>query len=304
MSPVSLELKYFTYPDQICSKLFHFKAEGPMGSVGFGTDDEYEIAFVKALTECAERHCLRSLDNLPKTSNGFAGHCLPESAKVKANLELIERDAFLLGWLSGRSPHWIDSNFLCVNLQIEEVFSSIKKSGLNFKIGRVAKTGDIETLVGVLLPGIESEMQFGCVFASSSGHSFLEALAAVAKELARAATVLINRYKKFGEVVPSKVSDPFDGKSTFDHYLKEDFESVRFYLDHSQEPLSLDPFSVEFDLFSRRIISPRLDIFVAHAKSRMAQDLFFGTPGSQDINFKRFEQARLEPTNLSVMPLP
>lgn len=300
-----LDLKYSSYPDRLSCGLYHFKAVGPLDTVGFGTDAFESRALIKAATECAERHCLRSSGSA-STSSGFAGHTDKETARILARRELIERDAFLLGWLAGRSPMWLSEGEIKQAQEAFVILETINRHGFKTQAGIVANTGCVTTVVGAILPSKSGALNFGVVLGCAASDSVSSAITSVSNELARAATVLLNRSEGAGSADEIELPEIRNGRSTFEHYLRSGSigPNLRQYLEESQNPLDLPDFETTFDEFQRSISGPLLNIEVAWAKSPHAQSLFFGKPEPSRINFDRFKAADLIPANSEVMPLP
>ena len=298
MANLELEVEIASYEDRLTEDIHHFLAEANGRSViGFGTDWSPEKALIKAISECAERSVLKAV--AAPTSNGFAAHNSKERAAQKALLECKERDAFLLGWLSGRSPKW---------LEVDSSMQIIKpplSHGFAVRFGLVAVSDGDPVIVGTLTPGPSFSSPFGAVFSSACSATLDGAIQSTAFELRRAATVILNRADSPAGVSRNASALPNDGRSTFEYYLDPaNANDLNYYFENSQDPLEVTFPHTRFDFHSCEIKDPALKVIVAHCRPEESQDLFFGRPDSSKICYERFQRYSIEPANARVMPLP
>lgn len=301
----ALNLSFSSYPDKIAD-LFHFMAEDESGCTGFGTDSVESRALLKAATECAERYVMKSLvPHGAHTSSGFAGHSIAERARTRASLELIERDALLLGWISGIPPRWLVEAEISQSSRLgRRILRGLVKAGFQPQIGLVANTGGVLTVVGVLRPSAQSQLEFGAVLASAAGNDLEACMESICFELSRAGTVILNRKKKMGRIFTPNNTIPTDGRSTFDYYLNPShIENLQFYFEEGRT-LSLSKPQISISEFECAVIEPALDLRIARAESAEMQQLFFGFAEEQKINLKRLVDCGLSIKSSSVMPLP
>lgn len=299
-----IDVDIASYDDRLASDVFHFMAESDEGkNIGFGTDPKPEKALIKAISECVERKVMRSAGG--PGSNGFAAHNSPENAAAKALLECKERDAFLLSWLSRRSPKWIDFYQCDLSAETIKLIAPLSKDPFQVQFGLVAISASDTVVVGTLRPSAGNESKFGVVFSSACSSTIENAITGTALELRRAATVILNREETGAGIYGKNNGNPTDGRSTFEHYLNPKFANdLRFYFEDIHEPLDLDFPQPAFTNYECEVNDPRMKIFVAQCVAQETQGLFFGLPDNRKICATRFKQAGLNPVNYLVMPLP
>lgn len=100
-----IEINQLSWTDLLDEELFDFEVNIKHGQhifEGRGTDFNGERALLKAYSECLERICcyVNDIDS----TNGCAVHSSMEEANINAKNELIERDAFLLYFVSESLP--------------------------------------------------------------------------------------------------------------------------------------------------------------------------------------------------------
>lgn len=290
------------FGDVFGKDIFHFKAS-TADFTGFGSDYDRSIAFIKAAAECAERHFILELQ--AKTSNGMAAHSDVESAKTAAQLELLERDAFLTLWLTGKSPEWLDVENLDLDSESLNSLRIMQNHGFRIQLGLSAVGPHSFFAAGVLLPGDAREGQFGGVFSSAGGESLRSSLRSVLIELRRAATVIETRRMSGLIYNPASAEETKDGRSTFEYYLNPDhFSDIESFIRQQGTRLYLDGAKISFDVFNCEISRPNLKFWVARAISPDVQDLYFGMPHAEDLNLDRLGLVSPGPYRSKVMPLP
>jgi hypothetical protein len=150
---------------------------------GFGASFNLFEAFDKARSEYFERSIFlqeAKTDSSIRSSSGFACHVNREKAELASLCEVVERDAFLISWLTKNPPVWIDIDL--AREYAPEIDSSIFKiHGVELKIGFVAKVGDIFVAVSCIVfeKGAQSLVRFA--IDTSASRSVANALKSVYK---------------------------------------------------------------------------------------------------------------------------
>ena len=281
------EFKIYRHIDAIESKLHHYSVEHPsIKFKGFGTDYSRDLAIKIAVNECLERqHFEISHKSLGvRTTSGYAAHNTYEEAKEAAICELLERDALLYNWLHKRPPNWLSNSELSIETQNHALL--LKEINFQLKIGVIATNNNRFCLVGAVINNSNLN-KIGAVF-SASCHKRIEfAQKSITKELRRAVTVIINREKE-------KAPNIHDGKKNkanehFFHYQDPNhFNSIQWYFNNSSKNLESSNFDIETSPINITY-APPWKFCVAHAKSDLMQNFYFGSPKLKRINRKRIK---------------
>lgn len=110
--PDSIRITQVLWPSELGIHAFDYKVELSISNriyTGHGYDINQDLAICKATAEAIERYCV-SFFKL-RTSNGCSVHTDLDLAKQNAQFELIERDNFLVQFISGVGFTVIDLNF-------------------------------------------------------------------------------------------------------------------------------------------------------------------------------------------------
>lgn len=289
--------------DPFGKRINHFRVYFEnMRGTGFGTDTSETVALLKAFSEAVERSVFwkLSIGGSTITSSGYAAHSNFHLAATSARYELLERDAFMVMWISGQHPRWIpDSD---VPKQLRHEFEELQKNGFTVTVGQIAICeGDVHVWIGVLRCNKFTDV--GVVVSTSAAKARESAMLNIIYDLRRAAGLIEVRKNAGGTFnFEAEVRSATD---TLEFYLNPKNKSaVIDLLQSSGEILHLGGDQVSIAQIPHDIEDLPWDIVVAHATSERLQQLYFGAATDQKVNQKRFDDLKLNVVRRSVSPLP
>ncbi len=290
-------LKILIANDKIDKNLIHLQIDDQnSGDIlrGSGTDHLTLVALKKAYSEYIERlHMEYSKEMFHfkiNSSNGLAAHPSFKQVIQKSREELIERDAFLLSWLTFTSPYWLSKSEM-ESLKLSPLFKFDRKFynlQMAWKIGIVAKTGNIFTCIGMILPA-GKDKHFGIAIDTASSTNLHEAIIKCFQGICYWATAVANRMndgKVFKEKLPSikKTSDHFE------YYLNPKHTPEWMINSSAKEILQL-PYPTDIiSLTIKPIIQSAWPLYVCHSTSQDHQPFYLGKPKDKEINLKRIKK--------------
>lgn len=285
--------------DRIDSSLYHFRVEfqDVLGR-GFGSDESENIALLKAFSEATERFVFQrdSRHSVGATSSGFAAHSELNKAIEASQMELIERDAFLMIWLSGKHPQWLEGT---VNI-LNNVHQGTTRAGFTSRFGLLATWGNSQVWIGVL---DASKHGAGYAISTSIAKNMESAISTISNDLRRAANLVLSRTSEgegfgfSGEVISAG--------DTLEYYLNaENREPIDEFLSRSESALVMGDVSIASTGVNHGLYDLPWEIHVAQSTSVNLQTLFFGSPRPENINLNRFSRLGLRLTRHQVNPLP
>jgi hypothetical protein len=143
---LSLKVGQGSWIKQWIPKFHDFKAEITINQTvytGRGIDQNLDTAFTKACVEAVERFIC---DEHKIYSTGVAGHSDIEQANLGAQLELLERDAFLCHYLTKTPMKLIDPE---IHLKIDfiEIQEKLKRHNIEFNFYKLSSSYDLEIVL-------------------------------------------------------------------------------------------------------------------------------------------------------------
>jgi len=272
---------------------------------GRGTDSDEKVAYCKALSEAVERSCLKIFDI--KNSNGLAVHPDRYEACRIAKSEVLERDAFMCGFLLGNTFKQAE-----VPSQWKNIVSSFRLIGIEIKIFEMCSYENGSGYLA-LAEGYKSKKPFGYImgssFAESSEVSKNKALIEVLRNL--------DHVVRVGDVDSISIED-FNLKNSFnfhDHGLLAknlDYAfSIRNIFDSSKcqvitPPAVDDDFKYQsFD--PSRFPVPELPLYMVQCSNSNLQNLYDGPTTEDKVNLLRLSSvagSTLSFSSLNLIPHP
>jgi len=289
--------------DLIDTRIVHFYLHENEKSrtKGFASDINAEVALTKAYAEFVERKIF--LKTIERTSSGFAAHASKEQAYISAQHELIERDSFLISWIINHHPYWLTEVELTQinSVDTKQIKEALGLHNMDYKIGIVAKTGDVLTAIGLLH---SCDNSFGFAIDCKSGNDFNFLLTNLLQSICYYATMIINRkkqdkiYNLLTEENVKKVEDHLE------FYLNPKNINHAFF-NGSKDILILPEIesieSKEFDNLDSAIC-----LSVVQCFSKFSQNYFVGKTTDDNINFQRLKKVTSQEIiiNKNLHPLP
>ncbi len=265
---------------------------------GFGASFNLFDAFDKARSEYFERSIFQQeskIDSSIRSSSGFACHVGREEAELASLFEVVERDAFLLSWLTKSPPVWIDIDL--AKEYAPEIDPSVFKShGVDLKIGFVAKVGEIFVATSCIV--IEKSTQSLVRFAidTSAERNISKAL----KSVYKGALIRLESYLFSDRKLLSQSRSPL-----FHLYSNSDYLTPSVWFVEGGD--NLLEYEVPNHHFKHWEINVNTKMYVVHCAADV-QTYFCGDSIDAFINFKRIQQIfpglDLTTLNRTVHPLP
>ena len=307
-----LQLKEYTWPKKWWPGIYDLSATILIDGqefIGRGTDYNSNTTTRKAIVEALERFVSKS--NGCASSNGIAAHIDRKNAILAAKYELIERDLFLMHFLSMRSFSNLDSK--CLMNFPKFLQENLSKQNVNIYYRTLVDQENTKGVIAIAT-GFKCKKPWGLCFGMSVDTDFKRATEKAAIECLRHVIPLLQE----DEVPTPHTLASFKNTKSItveDHFrLGLNIDYAQWFFEHFLENPTEHPRSIgrepcfEFsDLtFSASVSKPPLH--VAMCKSKDLQDLFFGNTLIEKINLDRLFD--FEPTlkqNLSsvnLMPHP
>lgn len=155
-------------------------------------------------------------------STGLAAHLSYEAAALNGILEVVERDSFMLSWLSGETPIQIETDSLS-DLHLEMI-KRFERFGYRITLLNITSDTEIPTIMAVMKGEVNGSVPF---LVAAATH--LDPAIAAQKCLEELA--LIERYAKRAKMTAA------------DWYPYTDYNTVQYLIDHIR--FWLDPKRVE-----------------------------------------------------------
>ena len=280
--------------DLVDPQLVHFHVQSEEANIsGFGSGFSKLTAFTKAYAEYIERATFREYAKTNSgfaTSSGFAAHVSLENAAEAALSEMVERDAFLCCWLTGRAPYWLQSAEIGHVLfsDFGSVYERFSRNGLDIKLGVVAKTGPFHVAIGMIMPLNGVERDFGFVIETAAGRSLQDALFAVYQGCCRHATLCLNRRERrdrvFNDLTEAMIAIPADH---LEFYLNP-VHALDWLLAGSPEITALS--LPAYDIQKCQVGANIFDLKVVKCISTEFQEYFVGSTNEHHINRSRLQR--------------
>lgn len=195
----------FKWPRFESFGLYHFTAESDIGK-GTGLHKNGSVALSKALGELLERECIHQFPSAD-SSNGVAGYFSEKGGKQNAFFELIERDQFLVHFLT-RTPFKDVSKELLKSRFGREMIKAFDVVGYQLKLGLLY---DQECLVTIAV-AFNSDRSRGVFLDTAADNTFEISLQRSVSSVALA----INADSRWSKKRPDDQTSTYTGKP-FDH---------------------------------------------------------------------------------------
>jgi|GEM_PF-4800515 len=271
--------------------LVHSMIELPgVPGVGFGTGPNADQALLRAYSEWIERrtfHSIASSQGLHST-NGMSAHPAKVSAIENAKLELIERDAFLVGWLAGRSPRWLEEREVQALDPTGSLLTHIALFAANhfrLKLGIIGVSQSAVVVVTAIIACKPLAIAGGVAIQTKAAYSLKSALRGAVQTQRTAATVVWNRQR--GDLPPLKIdsSDLSQPRDLLAYYFdRANAIDLDWYIGGSAEALELPACAIDVETLSPSSAWP---LTVAMASRPLMQDYFACKDSSDHINWER-----------------
>ena len=295
--------------DLVDPQLVHFHVQSEAAGIsGFGSGFSKVTAFTKAYAEYIERATFRGYTGAKSpftTSSGFAAHTSLEAASEAALGEMVERDAFLCCWLTGRNPYWLQSEEIKRVLfsDFDAVYERFSRNALDIRLGIVAKTGLFYVAIGLIMPASGAQRDFGFVIETAASRNMQDALFAVYQGCCRHATLCLNRRKMreqvFTDLTEALIVKPADH---LEFYLNP-AHTVDWLLGSSAESTALS--LPAYDIQECQVGANIFDLKVVKCIGADFQQYFVGSTTEHCINHSRLQREFGEyKLNWRVHPLP
>lgn len=264
-----------------------------MTATAHGYGETIEQATIVATAEVIERCTLFSYPRSAGSSNGFAVHTDPLKAQRSAIFELLERDAYLCHHLT-RTPFSKISIFGKESLSgtCQDLSDICQRMGWNLIFARMRSLGAGHG-IAIFVDGSESEHQFGIICSFSYDKDYNRAMEKAARETMSmlACHTIIKSWPGMSLDAFKMIENPrpSDHGTFARHNDKHDWMRTMF-TDHStDEPKKMpDPtIKVEKLKIPDELLNPPL--FAYRASSTDVQNLFFGLPTPNVLNFARLQ---------------
>ena len=262
---------------------------------GMGTDANPSVSTAKAISEFAERYILKSFGEQMgiSTSNGLAAHMDLRVAEESALTELVERDVFLLSWLTKTPSLEITEDVKGWYLNQTSKFSDNK---LNIRIGLCGISNKRVVLVGI----VQKQDTGRIIVSTSSGFDQKIVALKLIYDLRRAVFMLENEIVQHAD----QIQKPSDHISFYLNRDRGDSLSWMFTQCKNKEPMVFPDLSKitlsRFSIFR----SDRISRHVVQASSPLAQQYFCGETTQGNINWDRLKHISFEgEINYAVHPL-
>ena len=269
---------------------------------GRGIDSDDEQAFLKAFSELVERiFCFYNGIN----SNGVAAHYNKNAAILNARKELIERDAVLC-------HHLTDIPFIPIeNEQVQKNFEFLRnqliEKGIEIKLAQAkSSVKNLKVTVCVAQGGkhFASFFGFGCDY---NIHAAQE------KAMQECLTNVIALISGHHDIEHLSIKD-FLGKSVITNrehrqvHFTEKFFNLNISKKFTGNKNFLDIDKIGISKLQGPIpIFNSIPICVVKATSNSLQNIFYGIPNEEEINYKRltvFSGKRFKKEDVVIMPHP
>ena len=267
--------------------------------VGRGIAKDEGTAFNKSLSELVERFiCFHHKIE----SNGVAAHYDLEKAQKNAEKELIERDAILCHHLTERPFILTD-----YPTRFSELKERLLNLGMDFKLGEALSPHSDYEVVFCQISGREkfgAFWGFGCDFEKEEAfdHAVFEAMinaSAYIYGLDERESISLNEFKELSRVRGYHHQNVHFSEDL--RKLKMESMSDLYFSKITNDDIKLNELEKLGTPFGS---SP---LYVVQAKSSRLQNIFYGLPDKEKINFERlihFYGENLELSDLSKVPHP
>ncbi len=248
---------------------------------GRGIDRDEETAFHKSLVEAIERSVC---DSLNIRSNGVAAHVSLEGAQINAKMELVERDIFLCHYLTNRSIASLED--IGKYKFLTGVQGQLQKHGYELKISK-CDMGD-DTFVTVEAFSNKNNKFIGLKLSNNEEEAFMGALTEC---LSNTVALITNReqFSDFGDLKNLEWGPELHGRIYNLGKMIKPLRHLKLSGMKYLKQFDLDCISVE-NLEVKNELIKSSPIYVVRAKCSLLQNIFYGVPTKEDINFKRLTQ--------------
>ena len=269
---------------------------------GRGIDSDDEQAFLKAFSELVERiFCFYNGIN----SNGVAAHYNKNAAILNARKELIERDAVLC-------HHLTDTPFVPIeNEQVQPNFMYLKdqliEKGIEIKL---AQTKSSVKNLKVAICVAKGGKHFASFFGFGCDYNIHMAQEKAMQECLTNVIALINgchdienlSIKDFSE---KSITTSRDHRQV--HFTEKLFNlNIYKYFSGNRNSLEINDIGIN-NLQGPIPIFNSIPIYVVKATSNSLQNIFYGIPNEEKINYKRltiFSGKRFKKEDVVITPHP
>lgn len=299
------------FSDALGGDLCHFRVLFENGTDtpirGFGSGSDREIALVKAISEFFERAVFldhaRSGDSV--SSNGFACHPVLEIAKLKAELELIERDVVMTHWLMRKTPYWFTDNEWksVASDDVSDIHRRFVDVGWSLRFGIWGMTNEKSVLISTLLPD-DGSCGFGFASTCVPNGQINEGLKGLASDQRRVYSIVSARKEKgeapFLEMSAEALTSPVDHR---EFYLNPAHRRGLDWFFETAGEISVG----QLDLQVSHLLIPfktPWELQVCRATSSEAQNYFVGVPKEKNLNLKRLGILASDLNRLNSQPHP
>jgi hypothetical protein len=303
---LNLKITQLNWVDALYTEMHDFRVSIEVEHntlVGAGTAKNIDTAFAKAIAEALERAVF--LESKHSTSNGFAAHPIPEIARHKAKLELIERDAFFCHYLTKTPFLSIEENLLPGN--IINVLSKLKIHNVDLRYYQMTTAKD---LYSVLAIANLKNLDMGVIVGLGTNPSLDKAIVHATIECLRSLTPILENPIN-SNAITLKDFDHIIKPGPLDHSnlaLSKCFGTqIEIALNNintnskATPPLYSD---IVFDeIRPNSILLKTVPLYFYRASSHALQNLFFGNTTSQLVNISRLSHFLGKPIKFSDLQL-
>lgn len=249
-----------------------------ISTYGISFDFNEDLAILKSFSEAIERYFTRRLKL--KNTNGCSVHLTQDRAKLNAEHEILERDAFLTNFYTQYSCSRLKSKFF--DLKLKSLEKQIVNLGGSTSFHELKSADNCTITVCFLRPSKEH----GVIIGAKYGRN---------KQLPALLEVLLdfiyflkgnNKTVSFNEFI--NLEDP----NFRDHLAlslnKEYFSSFLSRVDFSSTQCIQVPFKFQHNIYDlSESIFEGLPMFFCHAESNELQTLYSGVPTPKKMNLNR-----------------